>query len=133
MRVDKQLSVFLENRPGTLAAMCECLADKGVNLLAMTVSDTVDHAVVRMVVDEPDKAIHVLGQAGTLVLTADVLVIEVPNHPGGLAQLAEQLARNHINIEYAYSTTSPEQPVGVMVLRTHDAERALQALSGNRR
>jgi hypothetical protein len=133
MHVDKQLSVFLEHRPGTLAAMCESLADSGVNLLAMTVSDTVDHAVVRMVVDEPDRAVHVLGQAGMLVLTADVLVIEVPNHPGGLAQLAGQLARNRINIEYAYSTTSPDQAVGVMVLRTHDPVGALQALSGNRR
>jgi hypothetical protein len=131
MHVDRQLSVFLENKPGTLAAMCEALAEEDVNLLAMTVSDTVDHAVVRMVVDKPDEAVRILGESGILVVTNDVLIIEVANYPGSLAELAQRLARNRINIEYAYCTTSEGQPEGALVLRTHDPEGAMQVLGGN--
>lgn len=133
MHVDKQLSAFLENRPGTLASMCEMLAEEDINLLALTVSDTVDHAVVRMVVDKPDEALHILGQSGILVVSNDVLIIEVANYPGALAEMAQRLARNHINIEYAYCTTSEGQAEGVIVLRTHDPEGAMQALGGNSR
>jgi hypothetical protein len=133
MHVDKQLSAFLENKPGTLAAMCEALAEQDVNLLAMTVSDTVDHAVVRMVVDKPEEALHILGESGILVVTNEVLIIEVANYPGALAEMAQRLARNRINIEYAYCTTSENQPEGILVLRTHDPEGAMQALGGNAR
>jgi hypothetical protein len=129
MHVDKQLSVFLENRPGTLAAMCAALAEQEVNLLAMTVSDTVDHAVVRMVVDRPEEALQILGESGILVVTNDVLIIEVPNYPGALAEMAQRLAKKRINIEYAYCTTAEGQEEGALVLRTHDPEGAMQALS----
>ncbi|MHC4481514.1 MAG: ACT domain-containing protein, partial [Planctomycetota bacterium] len=64
MRQDMQLAVFLENRPGTLAKMCQALAQEGINLLALTVSDNVDHAVVRLVVDKPQEALHLLGSSG---------------------------------------------------------------------
>lgn len=129
MHVDKQLSVFLENRPGTLAAMCAALAEQEVNLLAMTISDTVDHAVVRMVVDRPEEALQILGESGILVVTNDVLIIEVPNYPGALAEMAQRLAKKRINIEYAYCTTAEGQEEGALVLRTHDPEGAMQALS----
>ena len=105
MHVDKQLAVFLENRPGALAAMCGTLAEAGINLLALTVSDTVDHAVIRLVTDKPDKALHLLGDAGMLVVESDVLVVELTNQPGTLGQVARKLAQNNINIEYAYCTT----------------------------
>jgi len=128
MRVDKQLSVFLENRPGTLARMCEALAEKGINLLALSVSDTVDHAVVRMVVDKPTDALHLLGSSGVLVVENDVLLMQVPNRAGALAVIANQLAENHINIEYAYCTATEDQPSGMLVLRTRDPKHALRVL-----
>lgn len=128
MRVDKQLAVFLENKPGTLARVCEALAQKGVNLLALTVSDTVDHAVVRVVVDKPSEALAVLEDAGMLVVESDVLVTEVPNRPGALAEIARRLADSSINIEYAYCTTTEGQPAGCLVFRTHDPERAMGVL-----
>jgi hypothetical protein len=129
MRVDKQLAIFLENKPGTLAKVCAALAEKNISLLALTVSDTVDHAVVRIVVDRPDEAIHVLGSNAVLVVESDVLVVEVPNRPGALAEIAGQLAENNVNIEYAYCTAAPDQPKGMLVLRTHDPKRAMKALS----
>jgi hypothetical protein len=99
----------------------------------MTVSDTVDHAVVRMVVDRPGEAVHILGESGILVVTNEVLVIEIANYPGALAEMAQRLARNRINIEYAYCTTSERQSEGILVLRTRDPEGAMQALGGNAR
>ena len=83
MEVTKQIAIFLDNKPGTLAELCAVLADHEINILAMTVSDTVDHAVVRMVVDKPQEAIHRLGDAGMLVVERDVLVVEIDNKPGG--------------------------------------------------
>lgn len=128
MRVDKQLAVFLENKPGNLARMCEALAQKEINLLALSVSDTVDHAVVRIVVDKPAEALHVLGSAGMLVVESDVLVVEVPNRAGALAEVARRLADSDVNIEYAYCTAAEGQPSGTLVLRTRDPERATEVL-----
>ncbi len=128
MHVDKQLAVFLENRPGALAAMCEMLAEAGVNLLALTVSDTVDHAVIRLVTDRPEEALHLLGDAGMLVVESDILIVEVANQPGTLGQVARTLAQHNINIEYAYCTTMADADCGALVLRVHDPQKALQVL-----
>ncbi len=130
MRVDRQLAVFLENVPGTLARMCEALAQKDINLLALTVSDTVDHAVVRIVVDRAHEALHVLEDAGMLVVESDVLVAEVPNRPGGLAEIAGKLADSGINIEYAYCTAGRDQTEGTLVLRVRDPRKAMDVLKG---
>ena len=128
MHLDKQLSVFMENRPGALAAMCDALAELGINLLAMTVSDTVDHAVVRIVVDKPDEAVHALGEAHMLVVESDVLVAELPNRPGMLAQVAHRLADGQMNIEYAYCAANADQETGTLVLRVADPAAALAQL-----
>jgi len=128
MGVEKQLAVFLENRPGALATMCETLAEADINLLALTVSDTVDHAVVRVVTDQPDQAIHLLGEAGMLVVESDVVVVEVPNKPGTLADVARRLADNNINIEYAYCTATESAAGGALVLRVRDPQRAMEVL-----
>jgi len=130
MRVDKQLAVFLENVPGTLARMCEALAQKGVNVLALTVSDTVDHAVVRIVVDKANEALRILEDAGMLVVENDVLVAEVPNRPGALAEIAGKLADSNVNIEYAYCTAGRGQPEGTLVLRVRDPRKAIDVLGG---
>jgi len=129
MHVDKQLAVFLENRPGTLAKLCEALAERQINVLALTVSDTVDHAVVRLVVDRPSEALHTLGEAGMLVVESDVLVVTVPNRPGALASVACRLADGDLNIEYAYCTAGTDQQSGMLVLRTDEPLRAMELLS----
>ncbi len=129
MQVRRQVSIFLENRPGTLAEVCDALAERGVNLLGISCVDAVDHAVLRLVPDKPDEAIHVLGNAGMLVVENDVLTAEIANEPGGLAEVARRLAEENINIDYAYCTVSEEQPTGAIVLRTADPEAALKALA----
>src|SRR5438552_15245988 len=97
-----QLAVFLANRPGALARVCEALAKAEININALATSDTVDHTVVRLVVSDPTKALMLLGDAGVLALETEVLMIETANEPGVLAKIAERLAAAEGNIEYAY-------------------------------
>ena len=123
-----QLAVFLSNRPGTLARVCAAIAEAGVNVHALTISDTVDHSVVRMVVSDPTKALMLLGESGVLALENEVLVIDAANEPGVLAKMAERLAKARINIEYAYMATSAKSPQGLIVLRPSDVHKAGEAL-----
>jgi len=123
-----QLAVFLENRPGALARVCEALAKAGINIHALTVSDTVDHAVVRMIVSDPTKALMLLGERGVLAIENDVLFIDGSNERGVLARIADALSRVEVNIEYAYFASGPKAPKGVIVLRPSNIEKARQAL-----
>ena len=128
MKVAKQLALFVENKPGTLAAICEALADKKINIEAISVSDAVDHAVVRMVVNNPQKALHLLGEHGVLVVERDVLVLEGPSQPGTLARVAKALARQKINIDYAYSATPDGTATSAMILRVDNIAKAKRVL-----
>src|SRR5437868_14703614 len=94
-----QLAVFLSNRPGALARVCEELANAEINIHALAVSDTADHSVVRMVVGDPTKALMLLGERGVLALETDVLMIESDNHPGTAGQIADRLAGEEATIE----------------------------------
>jgi hypothetical protein len=123
-----QLAVFLANRPGALARVCEALAQAEINIHALATSDTVDHSVVRMVVSDPTKALMLLGEAGVLALESDVLMIETENRPGMLAIIAELLAKAEVNIEYAYLAGSPKTEKGLIILRPSDVEKAQHAL-----
>lgn len=130
MKIEKQLSVFLENRPGALARIAGILSAAGVNILALSIHDTIDHAVVRLLVDNPLKAVLLLEQDGLHINEREVVVIDLDNRPGKLLELAQRLARADINIDYAYCATTSRQPVCSLVLRTDHAERAIELLSG---
>ena len=123
-----QLAVFLGNRPGALSRVCTELAAAEINIHALATSDTIDHAVVRMVVSDPTKALMILGERGVLALENDVLMIESNNEPGVLANIADRLAKAGINIEYAYLASSPKSQQGLMILRPSDVEKAQRAL-----
>jgi hypothetical protein len=123
-----QLAVFLANRPGALARVCEALAKAEINVHALATSDTVDHSVVRMVVSDPTKALMLLGEAGVLALESDVLMIETNNKPGVLAKIAERLAESEVNIEYLYLAGSPKAAKGLIILRPSDVEKAQSVL-----
>ncbi len=123
-----QLAVFLGNRPGALARVCNELAAAAINIHALATSDTIDHAVVRMVVSDPTKALMILGEGGVLALENDVLMIESNNQPGTLAMIAERLAKASVNIEYAYLASTAKSQTGLMILRPSNVEKALRAL-----
>src|SRR5262245_12585997 len=128
VEIATQLAVFLANRPGALARVCDALADAGINIYALATSDTVDHTVVRMVVNDPTKALMLLGEAGVLALEADVLTIETANQPGILAKIAERLAEAEVNIEYTYLAAGREAEKGMIILRPSDVEKARREL-----
>jgi hypothetical protein len=123
-----QLAVFLANRPGALARVCEALANAKINIYALATSDTVDHSVVRMVVSDPTKALMLLGEAGVLALETEVLMIETASEPGVLTKIAERLAEAEINIEYAYLAGGRGAEKGLIVLRPSDVEKAQAVL-----
>jgi len=128
VRIHKQLSVFLENRPGALSKLCGTLAEAGINILALSVNDTVDHAVIRLIVDNNIKALMLIEQQGLYLNEQDVVVVEVGNHPGVLSEVSQRLARADINIDYAYCAATEHQREGCLVLKTDDVERTLQVL-----
>src|SRR6058998_3678499 len=128
MQITKQLAIFLDNRPGMLARVADALAVAKINIYAITTSDTVDHSVIRMVVSDSRRALHLFEEHGTLVVEDDVLMVDGDNKPGSLAQLAHRLAAARINIEYCYSATSPEAKKGLLILRASDAKKALKVL-----
>ncbi|HEY1583874.1 MAG TPA: ACT domain-containing protein [Chthoniobacterales bacterium] len=123
-----QLAVFLGNRPGALSRVCTELAAAQINIHALATSDTIDHAVVRMVVSDPMKALMILGERGVLALENDVLMIESNNEPGTLAAIADRLANASINIEYAYLASRPNSEQGLMIIRPSNVEKAERAL-----
>ncbi len=125
--VEKQLSLFLVNKPGVLADVCQALAESEINIRGMSISDTVDHAVVRLVVSDPVKAIHILGEHGVLVVETDVLSMAVSNHPGELSKIARKLARAKVNIEYAYGTSNGDS--ATMFIRVSDVRKAREILT----
>jgi hypothetical protein len=128
MQIVNQLALFLANKPGTLAKACDALAEADINIYALTISDTADHSVVRIVVSDPKKALMILGDHGVLVIENKVLMIENDNKPGSLARIADKLAAAKINIEYAYLATSPSSKKGLLILRPSDAKKALKVL-----
>lgn len=129
MEVTTQLSLFLANTPGTLAAVCDTLNKHGINIYAFTTSDSVDHSVVRMVVDHPREALLMLERHGALVVETEVLMLEGDNKPGSLATIAHLLAEEGANIEYAYCATSPGSSRGLLVIRPDDLALAMRAIN----
>ncbi len=128
MAIAKQLSIFLDNRPGILAHVCDVLSKASVNILALSTHDAVDNAVVRILCDNPTKALLLLEQEEIYVLEQDVVVLEISNQCGTLSQVARRLAQADINIGYAYCTATPSQEVGCIVLKADDPERAWECL-----
>jgi len=105
MNIQKQLTVFLENQPGMMARICEVMKEIHVNILAFNIFGTVDHGVLRMIVDTPQKALHALGDRGILVIETNVLEIPAENKPGKLDEISRALAKAKLNVEYGYGST----------------------------
>ena len=129
LKIEPQLAVFLDNRPGMLLRTCQVLASAKINILALSILDTVDHAIIRMVVDKPKEAEQALPRMHAMVQRRDVIVMDMPNAIGALAGIAERLAEAGINVEYAYCSASAGQQAGALVLRTNDLEATINALS----
>jgi hypothetical protein len=128
VKIVTQLAVFIANKPGTLAAVCDALAKEEINIYGLATSDTTDHNVVRLVLSDPKRALAMFEERGTLVVESDVLMVENRNQPGALSKIAKALARKKINIEYAYLASNPADLHGLLILRVAETKRALAAL-----
>ena len=126
----RQLSVFLENRSGRMARVTRLLGDAGINIRALSIADTADFGILRLIVNDPDRAAEVLRSAGFSVRNTDVVAIEVPDRPGGLAGVLEALGGADINVEYLYAFVGQSEKKAVVVFRFEDTARALEVLDG---
>ena len=119
----KQLSVFIENKAGRVSEVTDQLGRAGVNIRGFSVSDTADYGIVRLVVNEPERGLEVLRDAGFAVKANDVLCVELPDQPGGLAGILKVVSGAGVNIEYVYSLIST-----YVVLNVADVDKALALL-----
>jgi hypothetical protein len=124
----EQLSVFLANEHGRLATMCRLLGDAGLNMHALVVADTADYGVARVICDRPHAAGGVLEREGFAVSVTRVIAAEVPDRPGGLADMLERLDAAGMNVEYLYCFLKPDSRTAVDILRVEDAEAATKVL-----
>lgn len=127
MRV-KQISVFLENKPGRLGAVTRTLGEYGVNMRALSLADTADFGILRFIASDPDGAVDALKREGFATSLTDVLAVEVPDEPGGLARIMRLLGGAEVNVEYLYAFTENRQGKALVIFRVEDVERAAEAL-----
>ena len=122
-----QLTVYIDNRKGTLSALATFLGKHGVNIYGLTLADTEGHGYARLIVDDTEKARQLVEDSGELVAAREVLLIQVANEPGELARMLEALAQHNLNIEYGYSSGGPGSEKG-LVLVPSDVDAALDVL-----
>ena len=124
-----QLSIFLENRPGSLSTPCRILANSGINLITLSLADTREFGILRVVVRDWQRAKQTLEERGCVVAVTEVVAVEVPDRPGGLADLLEVFERNAINLDYMYAFTEKQENRSLLVFRFANPDAALQALA----
>ena len=123
-----QISVFLENRTGQLAEITRLLADKDVDIRAVSIAETADYGLVRMIVDDCHKASGILLEHGDILSMTPVWAVEVPDRPAGLADVLSVLAENHVDVEYMYSLFTHREGCAYMVMKINDEPRFLSTL-----
>ncbi len=127
----KQISVFLENKSGRLTEVTRILGDEKINIRALSIADTTDFGILRLIVSDPGRTYEVLREAGFMVSITEVLAVEVPDIPGGLAGIMEILSKNGINIEYLYAFIGRSSADALVIFRVEDCVQALQTLGAN--
>lgn len=124
----KQLSLFLENRPGALHRPVQQLADAGINILALALADTEQFGILRLIVQEWEKAQQLLEKSGCVVKVTDLVALEVSDAPGGLAGVLEVVEKARVNLEYMYGFTQRKAGRGLLLFRFDDPDKAIDAL-----
>ena len=126
-----QLSVFLENKPGRLSEPCKVLAKAGINIATLSLADTQQFGILRLIVRDWPKAKAALEAAGSVVNVTEVVATEVVDRPGGLAEILDIIERSGINIEYMYAFTFRSQDKAILVFRFDDPEAAIKVLQAS--
>lgn len=128
----KQISVFLENRSGRLSEVTRVLGDKALNIRALSLADTSDFGILRMIIDHPDEAYMALKEQHYTVQETEVVTLEVADQPGGLAGVLEILQKNNVNVAYLYAFPERDSiDKALMVFRFDDNDRAIEVMQQN--
>ena len=130
MKVE-QISIFLENKPGSLENATRVLRDADINIRALALADTSDFGVLRLIVNNVEKAKQVLKDAGFTVGRTNVVAVEVPDRPGGLHSILEVLTREKINVEYMYAFVERSGEHAIIIFRFNMTDRAIEVLQKN--
>ena len=125
----RQISIFLENKPGQLSQICKTLSEADINIATLSLADTSDFGIVRMIVDDHEKARDVLIAGGHAVKVSEVVAVCVPDRPGGMAGVMTVLDASGANIEYSYAFSFHKGEKAVLVFRFSDNQKALDALA----
>jgi hypothetical protein len=123
-----QISVFLENKSGRLADVTRTLADNSINIRALSIADTIDYGLLRLIVNDPERATDILTDAGFTVARTEVLAIEIPDRPGGLAGIIDILSAKGLNIEYMYAFVGRSGEHAIVIFRIERVDEAIEAL-----
>ncbi|MEW5786007.1 MAG: ACT domain-containing protein [Bacillota bacterium] len=124
----KQISVFLENKCGRLVRVTQVLGEAGINIRALSIADTSDFGILRLIVDQPDQACSVLREKGIMATVNEVIAVEIPDIPGGLARVLAYLEEAAINIEYLYAFVEKPAQDALILIRVENAAEALRIL-----
>lgn len=127
----KQLSIFVENKSGRLAEITAIIAEAGIDIRALSIADTTNFGILRLIVDKPDAAEKALKAAGLTVSLTNVIAIGIPDVPGGFAGAMKALADAGIDVEYMYAFISRDHGRACVILRVGDNEAALEVLRGS--
>lgn len=127
----KQLSIFVENKPGRLATITNILKENDIDIRALSVADTRDFGIMRLIVDNPEKAEKVFKEAGCTVSLTNVIAIGIEDKPGGLAEAMDVLYANNISVEYMYAFISKTDNTAFVILRVENNDKAFEALKEN--
>jgi len=127
----KQLSIFVENKPGKLVEALETLGNADVDLRALSLADTSDFGILRIIVNKPDIALEVLEEAGFLVKLNNVLAVVIGDRPGGLASVVRTLSEANVNIEYTYAFVSHNSDNAYVIIRVDNNEAAIKTMNTN--
>jgi hypothetical protein len=126
----EQISIFIENKFGRLAEVTRILGDAGINIRTLSLADTSDFGILRLIVNDTEKAKAVLKERGFTVNKTEVVAVEIPDRPGGLADILQVLDEGGINVEYMYAFVERRGENAVMIFRFDETQKAISALSG---
>ncbi|MBI4634574.1 MAG: ACT domain-containing protein [Deltaproteobacteria bacterium] len=127
MKVE-QISVFLENKSGSLADVTEVMARAGINIRALSLADTTDFGILRLIVNDPEETTAVLKKNGFTVGKTEVIAIEVPDRPGGMARILTAIKGRGIDVEYMYAFVQVSRKNAIIIFRFDDLDKAIAAL-----
>lgn len=127
----KQISVFLENKPGAMAKFVEALSKNSIDMRALSLAEASDFGIVRVIVDDVYNAMQILKGEGYICSATKVLAVAIPDEPGGLAKVIQTLGNDGINVEYMYAFTTHQKDLAYMIFRVQDNEKAIQVLTKN--